>query len=242
MSSTADTSWDIAPPAQNALFNEIYSSFSSNSTGINLRLTYSFSRKEPAGNQIVSSSIVVDLTEIDDKNQTIIKALISATNVTSKWDPDRSISFKIPKFYIPTINVYATGDPEVISIERLSADIIVSKSWDVVDGSSKPYWGLSQKNWGFENISGIDDVTANGLVFVTVSEKITPSYLANYSIIGFYTIIVYAIGTLLRRGKNLITYFYRIVRDDRKNIYIRYAKTWQLTAALRRHSYISSWK
>ena len=42
-----------------------------------------------------------------------------------------------------------------------------------------------------------------GLLFVTISEKITPSYLANYSIIGFYTIIVYAIGTLLRRGKDV---------------------------------------
>ena len=83
-SPAADTSMlYIAPPAQLNLFKEINSTLNTNQTGINLRLAYSFLRKEPAGNQIVSNSIAVDLTKIDDKNKTIIKALLTATNVTS---------------------------------------------------------------------------------------------------------------------------------------------------------------
>ena len=60
---------------------------------------------------------------------------------------------------------------------------------------------MGQKNW---NYTDPDNEVGYGLVFVTISEKITPSYLANYSVIGFYTIIVYAIGTLLRRGKKYL--------------------------------------
>lgn len=79
MSATSDTTWDIAPPSQDALFHEIERAKLGNKQPINLRLTYSFSRDNPPGNMVVSHSIAVDVTQLEN-NVTIINELYKATN------------------------------------------------------------------------------------------------------------------------------------------------------------------
>lgn len=99
--------------------------------------------------------------------------------------------------YNPVVQLYESGDPEVIDDPRFHTDVTVSKSCRKTDDTSKNYWEISQKKISIDK-TGIS-AGNQGLIFVTYSEKITPSYLGNYSIIGFYTIIVYAVGTILRR-------------------------------------------
>lgn len=100
--------------------------------------------------------------------------------------------------YYPILNLYENGDPEVIAIPGHNTSVKFSESCRITDGTSRHYWEISQDRWTIDSAKKND--VNNGLIFVAINEKITPSYLGNYSIIGFYTIIVYAIGTLIRRG------------------------------------------
>ena len=102
--------------------------------------------------------------------------------------------FTVEGMYIPTVQLFESGDPEIINRPDLNTSVTISKSCKIIDGGSKNYWEVTQ---GQINIDRSNK--EQGLIFVTVSEKVTPSYLGNYSIVGFYTIIVYAVGTILRR-------------------------------------------
>ena len=73
----------------------------------------------------------------------------------------------------------------------------ISKSCKTTSGTVKDYWEVVQDQYQIKGQSGSD--VEQGLIFVTVNERVTSSFLGSYSIIGFYTIIVYAIGTILRR-------------------------------------------
>lgn len=79
MNPTSDTTWDIAPPSQEQLFNKIGEAIQSKNQSINLRLTYTFNRKNPPGNQEVSHSIAIDVTKLSN-NMTILSQLYESTN------------------------------------------------------------------------------------------------------------------------------------------------------------------
>ena len=83
LSPTSDTIWDIAPPSQEQLFNKISQAIENKTQSINLRLTYSFERKNPPGNQIVSSSNAVDVTRLNNSDAILVQ-LYNAT------DPNRT--------------------------------------------------------------------------------------------------------------------------------------------------------
>ena len=205
MSPTSDTTWDIAPPSQETLFSEISNARQNKTQSINLRMTYSFIRENPPGNQIVSKSIAVDVTKLPN-NRTIIDKLYAATNPYGGCDNKTKIEFTIKDMYDPVLNLYETGDPEPIVLQDNRTDVTFAKSCRIVDNTSRHYWEITQDSFTIDatKTAGKNAAKDSGLIFVTVSEKITPSYLGNYSIIGFYTVIIYAIGTLLRRGKYLI--------------------------------------
>ena len=198
MSATSDTTWDIAPPSQDALFAEILSARNGSHQPINLRLTYSFNRANPPGNQVVSHSIALDVTQLRE-NATIIEELYKATNPNNSCANETRAKFIIEKMYYPVINLYENGDPEVIALDNQTTSVTITESCRMTDGTSRHYWEITQDRWIIDSANKQENT--NGLIFVAINEKITPSYLGNYSIIGFYTIIVYAIGTLIRRGK-----------------------------------------
>ena len=79
LSPTSDTIWDIAPPSQKELFNKISQAIETKSQSITLRLTYSFLRKNPPGNQLVSISNAVDITKLKNSDA-ILNQLYNAVD------------------------------------------------------------------------------------------------------------------------------------------------------------------
>ena len=199
MSSTSDTTWDIAPPSQSNLFDEIKRAQDVEiKQPINLRLSYSFQREGPPGNQQVTYSKSVDVTALPD-SELILQSLHDAVDPQRGCQNQSDVHFTIKNMYYPIINLFENGDPEPIVVANQSIDVSISKSCKIIDNGSRSYWEITQSQFNLRDMNRT--VNDNGLIFVPVSEKITPTYLGNYSILGFYTIIVYAVGTILRRGK-----------------------------------------
>ena len=133
------------------------------------------------------------------------------------------------------ISLYATGDPQVINQNELQTNFTISKSCRTTSRTVKDYWKVVQNEYLIKGLNSSS--TDQGLVFVTANEKITSSLLGSYSIIGFYTIIVYAIGTILRKVSIIdydhltITITYDSIdrtRIIRPNLHHRQAQTGQL--------------
>ena len=98
-------------------------------------------------------------------------------------------------------------------MEDLLTNVTISKSCETTSGTIKDYWEVVQNKYRIEGLNSSN--AEQGLIFITVNEKIASSFLGSYSIIGFYTIIVYAIGTILR-GVSFTFYFilhYRSYKD-----------------------------
>jgi hypothetical protein len=128
MSTTSDTVWDIAPPSQSLLFDQISKAREeSTRLPINVRLTYSFTRDNPAGNQEVSHSIAIDVTKIHN-NETIIKSLYDATDPNSTCELQNNIRFTIDALYYPVINLYENNDPEIIKVADHNTSVTIVKS------------------------------------------------------------------------------------------------------------------
>jgi hypothetical protein len=128
MSTTSDTVWDIAPPSQSLLFEQISNAREeSTRLPINVRLTYSFTRDNPAGNQEVSHSIAIDVTKIQN-NDTIIKSLYDATNPNSTCELQNDIRFTIKALYYPVISLYENNDPEIIRVKDHNTSVTIIKN------------------------------------------------------------------------------------------------------------------
>jgi hypothetical protein len=128
MSTTSDTVWDIAPPSQSLLFEQISNALDeSTRLPINVRLTYHFTRDNPAGNQEVSHSIAIDVTKIHNSD-TIIKSLFDATNPNSTCELQNDIRFTIDDLYYPVISLYENNDPEIIRVEGHSTNVTIIKN------------------------------------------------------------------------------------------------------------------
>lgn len=153
MSSTSDAVWDIAPPSQRLLFQQISNAVEeSTRLPINVRLTYSFARDNPPGNQIVSHSIAIDVTKLKE-NKTIIDSLYDATNPDSTCEEQNNISFTIDALYYPVINLYENDDPEIIPVKDHNTSVTIVKNCQTIDNNSRHYWKIIQNKWGINTVS-----------------------------------------------------------------------------------------
>jgi hypothetical protein len=128
MSPTSDTIWNIAPPSQAALHTKVKNAIlEPQKESINLRLTYSFLRDNPPGNQEVSNSIAVDVTRLSN-NITILNQLLNATDPDLPCNENNHYKFMLVDMYIPIVQLYELGDPEVVNVQSQKTNITILKS------------------------------------------------------------------------------------------------------------------
>ncbi|GAB5359171.1 hypothetical protein AAMO2058_000521900 [Amorphochlora amoebiformis] len=101
---------------------------------------------------------------------------------------------RIDKIIPPVMRLPATGTPRDL-ISNFTG-VYLSLKTALEDGSTGQYWEVRGDGLGMGNFATSEP--SEGVVIVTVSSQILPSFVGAYSVIGLYITIVLTIGNLVR--------------------------------------------
>ncbi|KDO31715.1 hypothetical protein SPRG_03633 [Saprolegnia parasitica CBS 223.65] len=193
--SYSDNLWSSSPPLRRKLMEKL------NSTdAIQWKLTLTFTRPAPQGQQAVSHTWLQNVTA--PQRQLMSTMMNVDVAAQASYAGGTSAALRIPNMYPSVLNVAATSSPQVrapfllrtIEIQRFS------------EASSGSYWSLvSLDTFAYANASlPVSNATAiscpasAGFCLITVSDNIVPGLnsigIGSYGITATYVFVLFTIG------------------------------------------------